>query len=480
MKGVHSARLATPRAAGSTLARPSGESFHSTMPAPIFARSKERLRTWLYLALIAADLFAFAIAFLAAGALRLGSPLESQSLLTLALVLPTFLAVAVNNRAYSISALERPAVGAARATKALLFAIVVAISLLFYLKASVQFSRQIFAVGTIFSLVAVLAMRGIVGERIGRACNWSFVNRLLILDGAKAPASKGDITICAAMLGLEPRSDDPVLLNRLSHLLERCDQVVIACAPDRRLRWTEALKGASIDVEILAPELSRFGAVAMGDFNGDVTLQVGRKPLNLGDRIIKRTLDLAIAVPALIVLAPLMALVALAIRLDGPGPILFRQMRVGKNNRMFELLKFRSMRTDQCDTAGNLSASRNDSRIGRVGKFIRSTSIDELPQLINVILADMSVVGPRPHALGSTAEDDLFWAIDERYFHRHAVKPGITGLAQVQGFRGATERRGDLTNRLRADLDYLSDWTLWRDLRIIGQTFTVIFHKNAF
>ena len=480
MRGGHGARLATPRNATIGLARPTGESFRAAVPAPIFPRSKERLRTWLYLALIAADLSAFAISFLAAGALRLGSPWEPQSLRTLALLLPTFLAVAVNNRAYSISALEQPAVGAARAVKALLFAVVVAISLLFYLKASVHFSRQIFAIGTVFSLVAVLAMRGIVGERIGRANNWTFVNRLLILDGAKAPASKGDVTICAAMLGLEPRSDDPVLLNRLSHLLERCDQVVVACAPERRSRWTDVLKGASIEVEILTPELSSFGAIAMGDFNGEVTLQVGRKPLNLGERMLKRGLDLSIAIPALIVLAPLMAIVSLAVRLDSPGPILFRQMRVGKNNRMFELLKFRSMRTDQCDAVGSRSASRDDDRIGRVGKFIRSTSIDELPQLINVILGDMSIVGPRPHALGSTAEDDLFWAIDDRYFHRHAVKPGITGLAQVQGFRGATERRDDLTNRLRADLDYLSGWTLWRDLRIIGQTFTVIFHSNAY
>jgi lipopolysaccharide/colanic/teichoic acid biosynthesis glycosyltransferase len=116
----------------------------------------------------------------------------------------------------------------------------------------------------------------------------------------------------------------------------------------------------------------------------------------------------------------------------------------------------------------------------KVGKFIRRTSLDELPQLINVIAGDMSIVGPRPHALGSTAEDALFWKIDERYFHRHAVKPGMTGLAQIRGFRGATVRRHDLTNRLQSDLEYLCEWTIWRDLKIIIATFGVILHPNAF
>jgi lipopolysaccharide/colanic/teichoic acid biosynthesis glycosyltransferase len=126
------------------------------------------------------------------------------------------------------------------------------------------------------------------------------------------------------------------------------------------------------------------------------------------------------------------------------------------------------------------STSREDPRVTPFGRFIRATSIDELPQLFNVVTGSMSIVGPRPHALGSTAENDLFWAIDTRYFHRHAVKPGITGLAQVRGFRGATERRDDLTNRLHSDLEYLAGWTVWRDLRIIAQTFAVLAHRNAF
>lgn len=470
------------RAGGSAflLSRPPHARTTGPESIELFSQSKERLRFWLYGALFASDMAAFAIAFLAAGALRLGSPFEEQSLRTLAILLPTFLAVAINNRAYSVAALERPAVGVSRALKALVSAIAVAIGLLFYFKASVQFSRQIFAIGTILSLLSVIAMRGIVGDWIVLRYGRNFVNRLLILDGLDVCPGHGEVAIRADVAGIEPRSDDPAMLDRLGALLTRCDQVVIACSSERRVAWADALKGASIDVEVLTPELTRFGALAMGEFHGETTLQVGAKALNLGDRIIKRMLDLAIAVPLLIFLAPLMAFVALAIRLESPGPVMFRQMRVGRNNRMFRLLKFRSMRSDACDTHGHRSASRADQRVTQVGKFIRSTSIDELPQLLNVIAGDMSIVGPRPHALGSTAENDLFWAIDSRYFHRHAVKPGITGLAQIRGFRGATEKRDDLTNRLHADLEYLRGWTVWRDLRIIAQTFSVLTHRNAF
>jgi lipopolysaccharide/colanic/teichoic acid biosynthesis glycosyltransferase len=138
------------------------------------------------------------------------------------------------------------------------------------------------------------------------------------------------------------------------------------------------------------------------------------------------------------------------------------------------------MRVEASDGRGAASTLRDDQRITAVGRFIRKTSIDELPQLINVLIGDMSVVGPRPHAVGSRAENLLFWEIDHRYWHRHAAKPGLTGLAQVRGFRGATERRGDLTNRLQADLEYLNYWSIWRDLKIILRTFAVLVHRNAY
>ncbi len=147
---------------------------------------------------------------------------------------------------------------------------------------------------------------------------------------------------------------------------------------------------------------------------------------------------------------------------------------------MFNVLKFRSMYVERSDSKGACSTSPGDIRVTRVGRFLRQTSLDELPQLFNVLSGEMSLVGPRPHALGSTADDALFWKIDRRYFERHSIKPGITGLAQVRGFRGATACRDDLTNRLQADLEYVTGWTVWRDLKIIARTFMVLVHPKAF
>jgi lipopolysaccharide/colanic/teichoic acid biosynthesis glycosyltransferase len=228
------------------------------------------------------------------------------------------------------------------------------------------------------------------------------------------------------------------------------------------------------------PELTSMGAMAIGTFHDEKTIVVSCGPLSLRDRLLKRALDLAVALSALVFLAPLMLVIAIAVVGESRGPILFRQARVGQNNRIFSLLKFRSMRVDCTDQKGLTSVCPGDNRLTRVGRFIRATSIDELPQLFNVIRGDMSIVGPRPHALGSTAEDDLFWKIDAHYFDRHAIKPGITGLAQVRGFRGATVRRKDLTSRLQSDLEYVAGWSIWRDLKILGATFRVLVHPNAY
>ncbi|NCU10859.1 MAG: sugar transferase, partial [Sphingomonadaceae bacterium] len=129
---------------------------------------------------------------------------------------------------------------------------------------------------------------------------------------------------------------------------------------------------------------------------------------------------------------------------------------------------------------GKVSASREDNRITRIGRLIRRTSIDELPQIFNVLKGDMSIVGPRPHALGSQAGQKLFWEVDDRYWTRHALKPGLTGLAQVRGFRGATDREADLANRLDSDLEYLGSWSLWHDMRIVLETLRVLVHARAF
>jgi lipopolysaccharide/colanic/teichoic acid biosynthesis glycosyltransferase len=207
---------------------------------------------------------------------------------------------------------------------------------------------------------------------------------------------------------------------------------------------------------------------------------VSCSPLGLRDRLLKRTFDLAVASSALLIVGPLMLVVAAAIAMESRGPIFFRQERLGQNNRIFRMIKFRSMRPECTDRHGQRSVCIGDDRLTLVGKFIRMTSIDELPQLFNVLAGDMSIVGPRPHALGSTAENLLFWQLESQYFDRHAIKPGITGLAQVRGFRGATLSRKDLRSRIQSDLEYVSHWSIWRDLKIVIATFGVLVHRNAY
>lgn len=456
------------------------DSAPALLPDRLFPRSRERLRIGAYASLLLIDLALIAGAFLAAGAIRLGSPLEQQSIRTLVVMLPTFVAIALHNGAYSIKSLQRPGWGAVKLVEALAYATAVAIALLFYMKASIQFSREIFAIGTTLAvLVAIpgrVAAAWFVQRRLGRC----FVNRLVIVDGVESLVVSDAVVISARELGIGPDESDPIQLDRLGRALEGCDAVVVACAASRRAKWSHALRAAAVDVEIVAPELDQFHPIGLGEFNGRRTLLVSTRPLNVRDRALKRALDLVVASVGLVLLSPVMAAVAAAIVIDNPGPVLFRQRRVGRNNCLFDLLKFRSFAVGCSDAHGVRSASPGDERMTRVGRFIRRTSLDELPQLVNVLAGHMSIVGPRPHALGSTAENAPFWKIDARYFHRHVVKPGMTGLAQIRGYRGATRRQGDLTNRLQSDLEYLREWTIWRDLRIIIATFGVMLHPNAF
>jgi putative colanic acid biosynthesis UDP-glucose lipid carrier transferase len=170
--------------------------------------------------------------------------------------------------------------------------------------------------------------------------------------------------------------------------------------------------------------------------------------------------------------------VAIAIKLDTPGPVFFKQRRLGFNNREFEIYKFRSMRHRAQPEARTPQASRNDPRITRVGRIIRKTSIDELPQLFNVLNGTMSLVGPRPHALDHNEE---YSRQIRGYFARHKVKPGITGWAQVNGLRGETETLDKMEARIRHDVYYAENWSLFFDIRILIQTvLVVLFQRSAY
>ncbi len=190
----------------------------------------------------------------------------------------------------------------------------------------------------------------------------------------------------------------------------------------------------------------------------------------------KRVMDVLLAVLALVFLLPALIVICIAIKLDSPGPILFRQERYGANRRVFLLYKFRSMTV--METHGEFTqALRADSRITRVGAILRRTSIDELPQLFNVMRGEMSLVGPRPHAV---AMDQAFAQILPHYADRHFVRPGLTGLAQVAGHRGPTEGTDQIKARLRCDRAYIRKWSVMLDLRLIAETPLKLLGPNAF
>lgn len=442
-------------------------------------RARRAWRTYLRAGAVLADMAAILIAFALASLIRFGT-FHDQALMTLGVVLPAYIAIAAGQKGYSISSVVDARTGGATAIMAFVITLCVVGLAVFFLKVGAEFSRATFGIGSAIALVLMPVARYALGALSRRALGGTPLNEVIIQDGASFAMAPDTLVLDAERDNLEPRLDDPTLLDRLGRALEAADRVLVACPPERRMRWATVLKGADVRAEVLAPELDVLGSLGIGRYEGRSTLVVAAAPLGVIDRSLKRVLDLALTVASLPITLPLMGLVALAVRLDSEGPILFSQERVGLGNRLFRMHKFRSMYVGRLDADGTRSTGRDDERITRVGRFIRATSLDELPQLFNVLSGAMSIVGPRPHALGSRAGEHLFWDIDPAYWHRHAVKPGLTGLAQVRGYRGATERREDLTNRLDADLEYLSGWTIWRDIKIIAATFRVLIHRNAF
>lgn len=443
-------------------------------------KPKARLRLKLYSLLMGFDILCLVLSFLVAVRVRFGDLSIGQNTTVLAIVVPVFLALAINGKAYSIDVLRSPRVSARRATQALLLSAAIVTGLLFLLKVGSNYSRLILALGTAFSLISIASVRAIVGKWVGEWNNWTFANEALLVDGVPVFPARGQVVIFADQARLSPTDNDPIMRNRIACLFENCTRIVLACRPERRARWTSLLKGMNIDLEIIAPELTSLGALEMRTFRDWSTILVNCGPLDWPDRILKRGLDILLSVIALVILAPVLIMVAVAIKVDSSGPIFFWQQRVGYNNRIFKVLKFRTMFTQTCDLDGHVSASPSDARVTKIGRLLRRSSIDELPQLFNVLKGEMSIVGPRPHALASRAGEALFWDVDQRYFSRHCVMPGLTGLAQVRGFRGATDTPRDLTDRLQADLEYLSGWTIWRDLAIIFRTFRVLVHSRAY
>lgn len=405
--------------------------------------------------------------------------LSAGGLSLLVLALPLFVMFSIAREAQSVETLESRSIGISRVLAVLAGTAIVLIMISFALNAD-NVSRVGFATSIGASAAFLIISRMVLDWIFWATMKGNATAKLLVLDGMDAKPGKGMDVVDVGRSGLWPDLNRPEMFDALSRMIADYDRVVIACTEERRRAWSMFLRGSDVGGEIVLDRDLLHGAVAIGQCGGDDTLILSHGPLSLANRTQKRAFDLIVTVPLIVFLAPLFLIVALLIKLESRGPVFFRQVRVGQGNRQFKILKFRSMLQEVSDHAGARSASRNDDRVTRVGAFIRRTSIDELPQLFNVLRGDMSLVGPRPHALGSTAGKALFWEVTDSYWLRHALKPGMTGLAQIRGFRGSTDRAEDLTQRLRCDLEYVSSWSIWKDLWICLKTLGVVVHKNAY
>lgn len=210
---------------------------------------------------------------------------------------------------------------------------------------------------------------------------------------------------------------------------------------------------------------------------GIPVLTLSETPLTGTRLLIKSLEDFILSAIILIMIAPVLIAVAIAVKLDSPGPVFFRQKRMGWNGKIFRIWKFRSMHVHQPENGVVQQAQKNDPRITRVGAFIRRTSLDELPQVFNVLAGEMSLVGPRPHAI---QHDEEYSRRIADYFARHNIKPGITGLAQVRGYRGETKDIEQMIQRVESDIEYINNWSLGLDISILLRTTTAFTGKNAY
>ncbi len=210
-------------------------------------------------------------------------------------------------------------------------------------------------------------------------------------------------------------------------------------------------------------------------------LSVFDRPLKGWSLFQKEAVDRVMALIAIIVLSPVLACVALAVKFESKGPVIFRQKRYGFNNELIEIYKFRSMYAESSDATASKLVSKNDPRVTKVGRFIRKSSLDELPQLFNVLKGQLSLVGPRPHATQAKAAEALYEKVVDGYFARHRVRPGITGWAQINGWRGETDTRDKIEKRVKHDLEYIDQWSLLFDFYIIFKTpFALLKSENAY
>jgi undecaprenyl-phosphate galactose phosphotransferase/putative colanic acid biosynthesis UDP-glucose lipid carrier transferase len=369
----------------------------------------------------------------------------------------------------------------------------------FLLKISADYSRGAFVIFYVLAPVVLLGARRVTKVILAQAIARGAIGRrdsVLIGDSKEMAALKrGDLlTLCGAPEAmrftlsqednkLARSSNDVRIINAAADYVRHhnCRQILIAL-PWGDIGRIELIRDQLKTIPIVARLLPDQSVRALSDLawlarKPALAIELQRAPLSEAQRLVKRITDVVVASFALVFFLPVMAIAAVAIKLDSSGPVVFRQIRKGFNGKQFDILKFRTM-TVQENGPQIVQATRDDLRVTTIGRLLRSSSIDELPQLWNVLKGDMSLVGPRPHAL---AHDNYFETLLSDYAFRHHVKPGITGWAQCNGARGAMPSIEDTAERVKLDLWYINNWSPWLDLLIlIKTTFEVLRRRNAY
>jgi Undecaprenyl-phosphate glucose phosphotransferase len=373
--------------------------------------------------------------------------------------------------------------------------ILLAVTVSFLAKAGDEFSRVWLGSYYVVGLVALLAFRRTLFLMVRRWTRQGRLDRRTVVVGAGASGE----ALIAAMSGqrdsdvhivgaFDDRGDErsaPTCegvpkLGTVDDLVEfarqtRVDLVIFSLpisAEGRILQMLKKLWVLPVDIRLSAhTNKLRFRPRSYSYIGNVPVLDIFDRPIADWDVVMKWLFDKVVGTLALICLSPVMLAVAIAIKLDSKGPIFFKQRRYGFNNEVVEIYKFRSMYVDQADPTANKLVTKNDPRVTRVGRFIRRTSLDELPQLFNVVFTgNLSLVGPRPHAVHAKAEDHLYDEAVDGYFARHRVKPGITGWAQINGWRGETDSKEKIQRRVEHDLYYIENWSILLDIYILART----------
>ena len=364
----------------------------------------------------------------------------------------------------------------------------------FLMKYGETFSRVWFASWYLSGIGFIALTRYFVAFAIRRWARNGIMERRAVIVGGGEPAKAliraieqdpdNDIRICGLFDDRDNRRSPPVVagypkLGNVNELvafarLARIDMLIIALPLNAETRVLELLKKLwvlPVDIRLAAhANKLRFRPRSYSYVGSVPMLDIFDRPITDWDSVAKRGFDIIFSLAAIALFCPVMLATVIAIKLDSPGPVIFKQKRHGFNNEVIEVYKFRSMYHDQCDPTARKMVVKGDPRVTRVGRFIRKSSIDELPQFFNVLKGDLSLVGPRPHAVLAGTHDKLFTEVVDGYFARHRVKPGVTGWAQINGWRGEVDNDDKIKQRTAFDLYYIENWSLLFDLKILFLT----------